>query len=123
MGYRVPFMTPPPLSLVPVALPSHSPNSIKGEALPGEVLALVPKGAVELAPPSPVYYSRLFVAWNASGSWRPVIDLSHLNKFVLQTCFKMETSQSVFRSIQKFDWMISIDLKDAYLQERLGAAA
>ena len=38
---------------------------------------------------SPGFYSRLFLVQMASGSWRPVIDLSHFNKFVCQTRFKM----------------------------------
>ena len=48
--------------------------------------------------------------------WRPILDLSHQNKFVLQTRFKMETSQSVLRAVRRDDWMVSIDLKVAYLQ-------
>ena len=44
------------------------------------------------------------------------MDLSHLNRFVLQTRFKMETSQSVLRAVRRGDWMVSIDMKDAYLQ-------
>ena len=51
---------------------SYSPSSIKWKALHGEVLSLISKGAVELAPPSPGYYSCLFVVWKATGSWRPV---------------------------------------------------
>ena len=45
-----------------------------------------------------------------------VIDLSHLNCFVQQTRFKVETNQSVLRAVRRGDWMISIVLKDAYLQ-------
>ena len=52
----------------------------------------------------------------ASGSWRLVIDLSLLNLKVLETPFKMETLQSVLLSVQRGDWMVSLDLKDAYLQ-------
>ena len=52
----------------------------------------------------------------ASGSWRPVIDLSLLNLKVLKTPFKMETLQSVLLSVRRGDWMVSINLKDAYLQ-------
>ena len=92
------------------------PSSIKGKALQGEVLSLLKKGAVELAPPSPGYYSHLFLVWKTSGSWRPVIDLSCLNHLVIQTWFKMETNKSVLRVIRRNDWLVSIDLKDAYLQ-------
>ena len=58
---------------------------------------------MEIAPPSPGYNSRLFIVWKASGSWRLVIDLSLLNGFVHQTRFKMEMTQPVLQSIQKFD--------------------
>ena len=61
-------------------------------------------------------YSRLFVVLKASGAWRPVIDLSLLNLRVQQTSFKMETLQSVLLSVRAGDWMVSLDLKDAYLQ-------
>ena len=75
------------------------------------------KGAIELARlPSLGYYSRLFVGMKASGSWRPVIDLLLLNLKVLKTPFKMETLQSILLSVRRGDWMVSIDLKDAYLQ-------
>ena len=80
-------------------------------------LGLIAKGAVELASlPSPGFYSRLFVVWKTSGSWRPVIDLSHLNRFVDVSHFQMETIQSVLLSVRQGDWMASIDLKEAYLQ-------
>ena len=66
--------------------------------------------------PSPGFYSRLFLVENATGGWRPVIDLSPLNAFVLQTRFKMETVASVMASIREGDFMASLDLKDAYFQ-------
>ena len=98
-------------------MPSYSPTSIKGAALEEVTLALVAKGAVELAPlPSPGFYSHLFVVWKTSGSWRPVIDLSHLNRFVDVSHFQMETIQSVLLSVRQGDWMASIDLQEAYLQ-------
>ena len=119
-GYRysIPFISPPPLSRVPVPFVSYSPSSTKGGwvALWGEISALIEKGAVELAPPSPGFYSHVFVVMKASGSWRPIINLNVLNKFFRQSRFKMETNQSVLSAIQGDDWMFSIDLKDAYLQ-------
>ena len=67
MGYRIPFSLPPLFFLVPIPMPSYSPSSIKGKALQEEVLSLLAKGAIELAPPSPGYYSCLFVVWKTSG--------------------------------------------------------
>ena len=116
-GYRVPFRRTPTLSKEPIPYPAYSTNSIWGKALEGEVWSLLDKGAIELAPlPSPGFYSRLFVVMKASGAWRPVIDLSLLNLKVQKTSFKMETLQSVLPSIRAGDWMVSLDLKDAYLQ-------
>ena len=117
VGYCLPFLSTPPLSTAPIPMPSYSPTSIKGAALEEVTLGLVVKGAVELAPlPSPGFYSRLFVVWKTSGSWRPVINLSHLNRFVDVSPFQMETIQSVLLSVRQGDWMASIDLKEVYLQ-------
>ena len=117
VGYCLPFLSPPPLSRAPLPMPSYSPTSIKGAALEEVTLGLVAKGAMELAPlPSPGFYSRLFVVWKTSGLWRPVNDLSHLNRFVDVSPFQMETIQSVLLSVRQGDWMASIDLKEAYLQ-------
>ena len=54
--------------------------------------------------------------WGGEGGWRPIIDLSTPNLNVDRTPFRMETSQTVLRSVRRNDWMVSIDLKDAYLQ-------
>ena len=116
-GYRIPFLCEPPLSKVPISMPSYHPLSTKGVALGEVTQALIAKSAVELAPlPSLDFYSRLFVVWKTSGSWRPVIDLSTLNLFVDVSHFRMETIQSVLLSVRQGDWMASIDLKEAYLQ-------
>ena len=116
-GYRIPFLTKPPLSPHPIPYNTYGPSSIKGRALEKEVAALLEIGAVEQAPSEgPGFYSRLFVVLKASGAWRPILDLKLLNKFVDKTRFRMETIQSVLSAIRRNDWMISIDLKDAYLQ-------
>ena len=103
MGYRLPFSSPPPLSQVLISLPSYSPSSIRGIALLEKDLALLAKGAIELTLSSLGFYSHLFVVWKTLESRRPAIDLSRLNEFVLQTRFKMESSQSVLSVIWRGD--------------------
>ena len=126
-GYRIPFRLRPPLSHVLIPLPSYSPNSIRGLALSDAVSALAEKEAIEIAPPSPGFYSRLFVTPKVTGGWRPVIDLSpgdwqpvidlsRLNGWVELSSFHMETAQSVLQSLRPGDWMVFLDLQDAYLQ-------
>ena len=87
----------------------------RGELFSERFLFLTEKGVGKLVPSSPGYYSHTFAVWKALGSWRPRIDLSLLNKFVLQTKFKMEINQSVLIAVRRGDWMVSIDLKDTYL--------
>ena len=65
-GCRIPFRWAPTLSKETIPYPSYIPSSIRGKALEGEVLSLLEKGAIKLAPfPSPSYYSRLFVVMKA----------------------------------------------------------
>ena len=115
-GYHIPFSKTPTLSKDPISLQSYSPSSIKGLALQKEILSLLQKGAIEPAPHSPGFYSRVFVVTKASGAWRLIIDLSILNKSVVETKFRMETTRSVLSSLRRGDWMVSLDLQDAYLQ-------
>ena len=72
VGYWIPFDRLPPLSERPLSLPAYSPHSIRGVALNQELQNLLRKGAVEPAPQSPGFYSRLFHVKKASGSWRPI---------------------------------------------------
>ena len=117
-GYRVPFKdSPPPLARTPVSFPKYRAGSPRAQALRQEVEAMLAKGALEIArDPGPGFYSRLFLVEKATGGWRPVIDLSHLNDFVQLTSFKMETVASVLLSVREGDFLASLDLKDAYFQ-------
>ncbi|XP_070183308.1 uncharacterized protein [Littorina saxatilis] len=84
--------------------------------LQSEVASLIEKGAVEAVSDhsSPGFYGRLFAVPKASGAWRPVLDLSFLNKFLRTIRFKMETPASVRDALRPGDWVTSIDLTDAY---------
>ena len=78
---------------------------------------MLSKDAVEIVlDQGPSFYSSLFLVEKVTGGWRPAIDLSHLNEFVLQTPFKMETVASVLLSIREGGFLSSIDMKDAYFQ-------
>ena len=109
-GYRVPFKdSPPPLARTPVSFPTYRAGSPRAQALRQEVEAMLAKGALEIArDPGPGFYSRLFLVEKATGGWRPVIDLSHLNDFVQLTPFKMETVASVLLSVREGDFLASM---------------
>jgi hypothetical protein len=55
----------------------------------------------------------------SDSTWRPVINLKGLNQFVLIQHFKMESVRTVKGDIQKGDWLLKLDLKDAYLSVRI----
>lgn len=78
--------------------------------------SLLAKSAVEvvLNHETPGFYARLFVIPKRTGGWRPVLDLSPLNRFLRPVPFRMETPHSVRMSLRPGDWVASIDLSDAY---------
>ena len=61
------------------------------------------------------FYSRLFLSPKPRQRWRPVIDLSRLNTFLLVERFRTEMPESIRTSLIPGEWVSSIDLSDAYL--------
>ena len=60
------------------------------------------------------YHTKLFLVPDPMIWWWPVIDFSLLNSHLHVPTFKMETAESIRKSIRKGEWVISIDLTDAY---------
>ena len=115
-GFRLPWRErKAPLTRVPISFPPPGDPSA-WNTLDLEVQSLLSKGAVELVhnQDSPGFYGRLFTVPKASGGWRPVLDLSTLNTYLVHRHFRMETAGSIRDSIRPGDWAISIDLRDAY---------
>ena len=82
------------------------------------------KNAIELVhkKASLGFFNRLFLVPKPDNKWRPILDLSNLNLFLKSEKFKMETPETIRTSLQKGEWVTSIDFKDAYfhipIQER-----
>ena len=112
-GYKIPFVTLPPLRLQGQET-TYPLGSFKWSSPNQSVQELRNKGAIEPAPLTPGFYSRLFLVRKATGEWRPIIDLSSLNVFVHCPSFTMETPRSILRALQQGQWLTSLDLKDAY---------
>ena len=117
-GYRIQLRVLPRLFLSPPRWCTRMPQDpVKLEILRDEVKSLLQKRAIEEVTkdhPRRGFFSRIFLVQKRSGGWRPVIDLSRLNQFVLCPHFKMETLNSIRQALQKGDWVTSLDLKDAY---------
>ena len=104
-GYKLPFRERPNLSRVPCKVSRYA-SSDKQSALWTSIQDLLQKGAVEVVhtPDSLEFYCRLFLVPKPGNRWRPVIDLSALNKFLAIPKFKMETPESIRASLRKGGW-------------------
>jgi len=60
------------------------------------------------------FYSTLFIVLKKGGERHPIIHLKPLNRFIPHVHFKMEGIQSLRELILPGDFMIKLDLKDAY---------
>ena len=89
----------------------------KAQALDGELEKMAVKQAIEPVGDSSqaTFVSPMFVVIKADGSWRPVINLKCLNQHILARHFKMESIRTAKGLLRKGDWMIKLDLKNAYL--------
>jgi len=109
-------MEQPPLSSQAIFLPPPVCKK-KRLALPLEIESVLVENAVEELPTdrwTPGFYSRMFLVRKKTGSWRPIINLSALNKFVVSPHFKMETPRGVISAIRPGHWATLIDLTDAF---------
>ena len=118
MAAGVPVLdSPPPLSRTLMSFLMYQAGSPRSLALRQEVEKMLSKDALEIVLDlGPGFSSRLFLVEKVTRGWRPLIDLSHLNEFVLQTPFKMETVASMLLSVREGDFLASIDPKEAYFQ-------
>ena len=82
-----------------------------------EIKSLQDKGAIHKAPmldKEPGFVSSLFMVPKKGGGQRPVINLKALNNFVEYSHFKMEGIHMLRDLLRKDDYMVKLDLKDAY---------
>jgi hypothetical protein len=81
-----------------------------------EIDELCSKGAVTEVNhlPTDGFLSTLFLVPKKDGGQRPVINLKGLNAFVTTPHFKMEGIHTLKNLLREGDWLVKIDLKDAY---------
>ena len=94
-------------------------TSVSKENIPilnAEISKLQLKGAIcPVNFTNAAFYSRLFLVPKKGGDLRPVIDLSALNQFVINEHFQMENISCLKQILNQNDFMVKLDLKDAYL--------
>ncbi len=111
-GYRLQFVTRPPLSRV-LTISSTSSHSDE-QALLEEIKTLLEKEAVqELRLDEAEVLFPLFLEPKKNGTFQPILDLRGLNKFLKHLRFKILTILRVKQAVHQEDWFAYIDLKDA----------
>ncbi|KAG2210429.1 hypothetical protein INT45_010940 [Circinella minor] len=76
---------------------------------------ILKKEAIEKVPPhTPGFWSRLFLLPKKDDGLRPVLDLRPLNQYLPTIHFKRESWPTITNMIQPGDYLISIDLRDAF---------
>lgn len=86
------------------------------KALSQELVLLLQKGAIKKVEPIPgEFLSNVFTIPKKEGSLRLVVNLRPLNQFLVERKFKMEGIGMLKDLLRKDDWLVTVDLKDAYL--------
>ena len=114
-GYALPFKMRPPLTRFPLITSGYA-NPVRSRALSEALVALRKKLVVEkvVVRTSLSFYNRLFLVPKPNKKWRPILDLSQLNLYLQTNTFKMETPETIRVSLQKGEWVTSLDFSDAY---------
>ena len=80
-----------------------------------EIASLLEKKAIERTSSEMGFHRRIFAVSKKDGGWRPVLDFSNLNQYVFTAHFKMESLVNLKDLISQGDYLVKLDLKDAYL--------
>ncbi len=113
--YKIDFAHPPPF------LGIRKTPLNKGDfqdVLLEEVQILFKKETIELIPPEEEldsFYSTFFIIPKKGGGRRPILNLRQLNAYVVHRTFRMETLRKVIKAVKPGDWLVSVDLQDAYM--------
>jgi ribonuclease HI len=112
-GYSPEWHTLPPLRRIPISRRQYSDSDIS--IYQSEIQNLLESGAIqEIDPNIPCFTSALFLVPKKNGDLRPVIDLRKLNQYVQYHHFKMEGLDLVKSLLRRNDYMVSIDLNQAF---------
>ncbi|XP_063790602.1 uncharacterized protein LOC134945328 [Pseudophryne corroboree] len=114
-GYKLEFEEMPPHRYLKSALPA---SPLEREIVLAAIHKLYLQQVVVKVPllqQGKGYYSTMFVVPKPDRSVRPILNLRSLNIYLKRFKFKMESLREVITSLEGGDFMVSLDIKDAYL--------
>lgn len=128
-GFRITFTSPHPRRCRVRVTPLPR-ETDKRDALLKELKDLLTKkavvrvqGSVQYLSEKEGYFSTFFLTPKKSGSWRPILNLKPLNRFMRPPPFRMETLAAILLALRPGYWAASLDLKDAYLHVPMHSSA
>ena len=90
-------------------------DQLEKDLVTKEITSLLKKGAIRKTQfQRGQVLSSLFLREKKDGSQRPILNLRNLNSYIPYLHFKMESLKEVKNLIKEGDWMVKVDLKDAY---------
>jgi hypothetical protein len=113
-GYHIDLLQVPVQHALPL-LPVHSRE--QSALIDLEVNQMLEKAAIHIVHPHEKeqgFISALFLVPKKGGGQRPVVNLRPLNQYIPYEHFKMEGIHMLRDLLRKGDYMVKIDLKDAY---------
>ena len=109
-GYKIPFHTTPD----PYYFDNKSSALRRKSFVEFQIRELLVNGCISEVSDYPEFINPLHVAVQPSGKERLILDLSHLNNFIVKTHVKYEDLKTVLQLLKKGDYVFSFDLKSAY---------
>ena len=112
-GLKLKFAPNPPTQITNPNY--HVFSKEKNEIINKEIIAMLGKKAIcQVEHPKDGFLSPMFLVEKKGGEQRPVINLRDLYGYIMYRHFKMEGINCVKNMIQQGDWLIKVDLKNAY---------
>ena len=111
-GYKIIFRETP----LPYSIEKRSSARRQHSFVEGAISDLISRGCLREVSEYPQFCNPLHVAVQSSGKLRLILDLSHLNKFVVKKSVKYEDLRTVLQLFSPGMFVFSFDLKSAYHQ-------
>ena len=109
-GYKILFRESP----LPYSIENRSSALHQRSFVQGAISELLTRGCIRETPVYPQFCNPLHVAVQSSGKLRLILDLSHLNKFIVKKSVKYEDLRTVLQMFLPGMSVFSFDLKSAY---------
>lgn len=112
-GYRIPFICTPPLKTFNRDICDRLSFKVTDDVA-SEVTKMIKCGAIEICKSPSGFLSPMFLRKKLDGSNRPIFNLKLLNEYLNPPKFRLINHQKIPLFLNNADYMVKIDLSQAY---------